>query len=150
MKHRRGELSFDAIMTLAFITVMLATGLAVLQFHLSLKIESRVDQDVTIGYNLFLQHMREDTRFGRQFEILQNGVAVIGSNNQPVAFYRLINQNLYRFDDGEKGELIVSHLEKASFRLHKEFNNLLLTTLLPIDRMQIPFFSSFALRGALQ
>ena len=81
MKKRRGELSLDGIITLAFISVIIATGLAVLQFHLSRQIEQRVDHDITVGYNLVLQNMRQDTRIGSRFEIVENGVAVIGSNN---------------------------------------------------------------------
>jgi len=147
MKKRRGELSLDGIITLAFISVIIATGLAVLQFHLSRQIEQRVDHDITVGYNLVLQNMRQDTRIGSRFEIVENGVAVIGSNDKPVAVYRLLDKSLYRFDDGEKGQLVISNLEKASFRLHPELKNLLLVTLLPIDRMQLPFFTSFAIRG---
>lgn len=150
MKKRSGELSFDNIITLAFITVIVATGLAVLQFHLSRQVEQRIDQDITFGYNLVLQHMRQDTRIGSRYEIASDSVAIIGENDKPVAVYRLIDKSLYRFDESEKGQLIISHLEKASFRLHQELNNLLLVTLLPIDRMQLPFFTSFALRGGKQ
>jgi hypothetical protein len=147
VKKRSGELSFDSIITLAFITVIVATGLAMLQFHLSRQVEQRIDQDITFGYNLVLQHMRHDTRIGSRYEIASDGVAIINENDQPVAIYRLIDKSLYRFDASEKGQLIINHLEKASFRLHNELNNLLLVTLLPIDRMQLPFFTSFALRG---
>ena len=150
MKKRSGELSFDSIITLAFITVIVATGLAMLQFHLSRQVEQRIDQDITFGYNLVLQHMRQDTRVGSRFDITPDGVAIIGENDKPVAIYRLIDKSLYRFDESEKGQLIISHLEKASFRLHPELSNLLLVTLLPIDRMQLPFFTSFALRGGKQ
>ncbi|NLF95711.1 MAG: hypothetical protein GX569_03170 [Candidatus Riflebacteria bacterium] len=147
MKRRRGELSFDGIITLAFITVMVATGLAILQFHLSRQIEQRIDHDVTLGYNLVLQNMRQDTRIGRRFEIIENGVAIIGANEKPTAVYRLIDKALYRFDNSDKGQLIINKLEKVSFRLHPELKNLLLVTLLPEDSMQLPFFTSFALRG---
>ncbi len=147
MKRRRGELSLDGIITLAFITVMIATGLAVMQFHLSRQVEQRVDHDITLGYNLILQNLRQDTRVGRRFEIIENGVAIIGANGKPTAIYRLIDKALYRFDEGEKGQLIISNLEKASFRLHPELKNLLLVNLLPVDKMQLPFFTSFALRG---
>ncbi len=147
MVSRRGELSFDGIIILAFISVLVATGLAVLQFHYSQQLEQRVDQDVTIGYNLILLHLRQDTRMGSRYEIITDGVSIIGANNKPVAAYRLIDKSLYRFDEGEKKQLLISHLEKASFRLHHELKNLLLVTLLPLDRMQLPFFTSFALRG---
>ncbi len=147
MNNRRGELSLDGIITLAFISVIVATGLAMLQFHLSRQIEQRVDQDITIGYNLVLQNMRQDTRIGCRFEIVDNGVAVIGSSNKPVAVYRMLEKSLYRFDESEKGQMIISNLEKATFRLHPELSNLLMVTLLPVDRMQLPFFTSFALRG---
>lgn len=147
MKSHRGELSFENIITLAFLVVIVATGLAVLQFHLSRQIEQRVDQDITLGYNLVLQHIREDARIGFRYEIIPDGVAIVGASDKPVAQYRLIDKSLYRFDESEKGQLIVSNLEKANFRLHQELNNLLLVTLLPVDHMQLPFFTSFALRG---
>ncbi|PKL50457.1 MAG: hypothetical protein CVV42_02885 [Candidatus Riflebacteria bacterium HGW-Riflebacteria-2] len=147
MKRRRGELSLDGIIILAFITVIVATGLAMLQFHLSRQIEQRVDQDITLGYNLVLINLRQDTRLGNRFEITENGFAIIGDNNKPIAVYRLLEKSLYRFDESEKGQLIINNLEKASFKLHPELKNLLLVTLLPVDHMQLPFFTSFALRG---
>jgi hypothetical protein len=146
-QHRRGELSFDHIIAIAFLAVILATGLAVLQFHLSRQIEKRIDQDVTIGYNLVLQYLRQDTQVGSSFEMLNDGVAIKRADNTQVSAYRTIEGSLYRFDKNEQKKLLIGSLDKASFRQHPELNNLLLVTLLPTDRMQIPFFTSFALRG---
>jgi hypothetical protein len=41
----------------------------------------------------------------------------------------------------------MNRLEKATFKIHPQLHNLLMVTLLPSDKMQIPFFTSFALRG---
>ncbi|MBU1108777.1 MAG: hypothetical protein KKB51_19025 [Candidatus Riflebacteria bacterium] len=147
MKRRTGELSFESIIALAFLVVIAATAMAILQFHLSRQIEQRVDQDITLGYNLVLLHMRQDARIGQRYEIIPDGVKVIGADEKPIATYQLIDKSMYRSDENEKSQLLVSNLEKASFRLHQELNNLLLVTLLPVDRMQLPFFTSFALRG---
>jgi hypothetical protein len=75
-------------------------------------------------------------------------VSLFAGNNSMIAVYRMVNDSLYRFDKDGREQLLIQHLEKSSFRLHPKLDNLLLITLMPTDRMQIPFFTSFALRGA--
>jgi hypothetical protein len=58
-----------------------------------------------------------------------------------------MNGNLYRTEANGKGTILISNLEQASFKQHPELDRLLQVTLLPSDSSQIPFFTSFALRG---
>ncbi len=147
MKKRLGELSFEGILGIAFLTMLAATAIAVLQFHNARQPGSQLEADITTGYNQVLASMREDARIAVKGDCAADGVSLFDAQNSLIAVYRLVKDSFYRFDKTGNGKLLINRIEKASFRLHPHLNNLLLITLLPADTMQIPFFTSFALRG---
>lgn len=147
MKRRQGELSFEGILAIAFLTMIVATVIAILQFHNAQNPGSQVEADITSGYNQVLINMRQDVRFAARADCAADGVSLFDTQNSLIAVYRFMKDSCYRFDSSGKGQLLIDRLEKTSFRLHTSMNNLLMVTLLPEDKMQIPFFTSFALRG---
>lgn len=148
MSKRKGELSFEGILGIAFLTLLAATMIAVLQFHFARQLETGLEDDITFSYNRLLKNMRHDTSIASVFECASESVKLFDSQGRLIAFYRTMNGGLFRFDISDKGELMINHVESASFRPHTELQNLLITTILPADKMQIPFFTSFALRGS--
>lgn len=146
MNKRRGELSFEAILGMAFLALFIATLLAVYQFYQAQN-PKRIDSaNVVTSYNLILENFRTDAKFADSLKMLDDGVELI-EKQQLLATYRFMNGNLYRTDGQGKGSILMNKLEKATFRTSPELPNLLTVILLPSDKMQIPFFTSFALRG---
>jgi len=148
MKQRKGELSFEGILGLAFLTLLAATMIAVLQFHFARQPGHGIEDDITPGYNTLLKNLRHDTSISSTFECASDSMRLFDSQGQLVAFYKTMNRSLFRFNIDGKGELIINHVENTSFRPHPELKNLIIATVLPVDKMQIPFFTSFALRGS--
>ncbi len=148
MNGRKGELSFDAILAIAIITLLFATVIAVLQFQNSQNPPPESGKDIIASYDLLLKSLRHDAKFAARFKPSDDGKSVIlfSSNNEKISQYTLIDTNLFRVEAG-KEQLLCSKIGLANFKLHPELENLLITTLLPEDKMQIPFFTSFALRG---
>lgn len=148
MKKRQGELSFEGILGIAFLTLLAATMIAVLQFHFARQLGNGIEDDITVSYNSLLKNMRHDTSIASTFECASDSVKLFDSQGQLIAFYKTMNKGLFRFDIAGKGELMINHVENTSFRPHPELKNLIIATVLPVDKMQIPFFTSFALRGS--
>lgn len=145
-RRKKGELSFEAILGMAFLAIFITTLMAVYQFYLTQN-PSRIDStDVVTSYNLILENFRTDAKFADAMKMLPDGVELY-EKQKLLASYRFMNGNLYRTDGEGKGSILMNKLEKATFRVHPELNKLLTVTLLPGDKMQIPFFTSFALRG---
>ncbi|GAB4273920.1 MAG: hypothetical protein Kow0029_13910 [Candidatus Rifleibacteriota bacterium] len=145
--RRRGELSFEGILGLAFLAVLLTTIMAVYQFHVAQSPRQVETTNVVSSYNLVLESLGEDTKYADSMQMTPEGVDLI-EKNRIFAKYRFMNGNLYRIDASDRGSILIGKLDKAIFRTHPELKKLLMVTLLPQDKMQIPFFTSFALRGS--
>lgn len=146
MKRKSGELSFEAILGMAFLAVFLTTIMAVYQFYQAQNPERIDSGDVVTSYNLILETIRNDARYADSMRMLSDGVELL-EKEQLLAAYRFAAGNLYRTDKEGRGSILMNRLEKATFKIHPQLHNLLMVTLLPSDKMQIPFFTSFALRG---
>lgn len=143
---KKGELSFESIIGLAFLAVFLTTIMAVYQFKASQNPEQVEVKDVIVSYNLILETIRNDVKFADAMTMTPDGVDLLEKDKLMIS-YRFINGSFYRTDINGKGSILISKLEKATFRSHPTLKKLLMITLLPHDKMQIPFFTSFALRG---
>ncbi|MGM0598761.1 MAG: hypothetical protein ACQETH_02980 [Candidatus Rifleibacteriota bacterium] len=143
---RRGELSFEAIFALALFAIVLTTLMAVYRFHYSQNPHTPDSENIISIYDMILTSIRNDTRVADKASTKENGLDLY-KNDQLVSSYNFMNGNLYRTEADGKGTILISSLEQASFKQHPELDRLLMVTLLPSDNSQIPFFTSFALRG---
>jgi hypothetical protein len=146
MKLKRGELSFEFLIGMAFLAVFLTTLMAVFKFYHAQNPKTVAVIDIADNYRMILDSLRTDSRLAASMKMLNNGVELY-KNNKLFATYQVLNANLYRTEADGKGSILISNLERAAFKKHPQLDNLLLVTLLPADKMKIPFFTSFALRG---
>jgi hypothetical protein len=146
MKLKRGELSFEFIIGIAFLAVFLTTLMAVFRFYLAQNPDQIENEDITVAYKLVLETFKADAKIADSAVLIENGVELF-RDSKSLAIYQFLNGSLYRTETDGRGSILLSKLEKAGFKLHPELSNLVMITLLPIDRMQTPFFTSFALRG---
>ncbi len=144
---RRGELSFEGILGVAFISVILATALAVAQFYKARNPADPENHDITASYNIILTTLREDAQTAAVAEIASDSLTLYNSQSDLISRYAFIGGNLQRFDKSEKGEILLKGVESVFFKTGEDLPNLLTVKIMPADRMDIPFFTSFALRG---
>jgi hypothetical protein len=144
---RRGELSFEGILGMAFLSLVLATVIAVMQFYNTRNPADPENHDITRNYNTILTCMREDSQITAFAETASDSVALFDSQSELVSKYILNARSLQRFDKNGKGEILLKEVEAVSFKTAEDLQNLLTVKILPADRMDIPFFTSFALRG---
>lgn len=147
MNERRGELSFEGILATAFLSLIIATVIAVLQFYNTRNPAAPENHDITRSYNIILSRLREDSQITAFVETASDSAVLFDSQSEIVSRYILNAGNLQRFAKDGKGETLLKNVEAAVFRTTEELQNLLTVKILPADRMDIPFFTSFALRG---
>jgi hypothetical protein len=143
---KRGELSFEAIFALALFAIVLTTLMAVYRFHYAQNSPTPDSENIISIYDMILTSIRNDTKIADKSAVNPKGCELY-QQNQLISSYSFMNGNLYRTEANGKGTILISNLEQASFKQHPELDRLLQVTLLPSDSSQIPFFTSFALRG---
>jgi hypothetical protein len=77
MKRKSGELSFEAILGMAFLAVFLTTIMAVYQFYQAQNPERIDSGDVVTSYNLILETIRNDARYADSMRMLSDGVELL-------------------------------------------------------------------------
>ncbi len=146
-KRSAGELSFEGILGLAFVSLIIATLIAVAQFY-SLRNPDNVDTaDITQSYNLILTSLREDAQIAATAETASDSVSLYNSQSDLISRYLFTDQSLIRLDNQGKGQPLLKNIESVRFSTDENLNNLLTVNIMPANRMDIPFFTSFALRG---
>lgn len=150
MKCRRAEISFEAILAAAFITILMLTFFAVYQFYSGPAFTTSGDSEMADEYYSFLSQMRSHMRYATEFEVGHDYVMLKSdteSTEKTLATYRLFDSKIVCFDPDDNGQTIISGIQKAVFNSHPRVNGLLMVSIFPEDKMFIPFFTSFALRG---
>ena len=70
-----------------------------------------------------------------------------GENADRISKYEIKDNNLVRLDKNNQSLVLLEGVESASFTTKKTLPNLLTVRIFPADKKEIPFFTSFALRG---
>lgn len=142
-----GELSFEGILAVAFFSLILATLIAVLQFYKIRNPSEGAAYDITRSYNLILTSLREDAQVAAVAETASNSVALFNSQSDLISRYVCSGDSLLRFDSQGKELSLLKGVESVCFSTGENLSNLLTVKIMPANRMDIPFFTSFALRG---
>ncbi len=144
---RSGELSFEGILGLAVLSLVIATAIAIIQFYNVRNPVNGTSFDITQSYNLILTSLREDAQIAAMAELASGSVSLLDSNSDLISRYALAEGNLLRFDKAGNSLTLLKEVESASFSIDENLSNLLTVKIMPADRMDMPFFTSFALRG---
>ena len=146
-KNSAGFLSFESILATAFIIIFAMTVYSVYQFY-SMRQESTIDpNDITKAYTYLLETLRHDSRLASAYTIVDEDILLKDSHGNEIASYRLMNNSLVRFEQNQTGRTIIENINQVEFRTHPYQPNLLMVKVFPINTMDIPFFTSFAMRG---
>lgn len=104
-------------------------------------------QSITSIYNNILTKIRLDSHQATVVIVNSGSAEFLDKNADKISKYEINNNNLIRFDKNNKSEILLEGVESASFTTHKKLPNLLTVRIFPADKKEIPFFTSFALRG---
>ncbi len=147
LRRTGGELSFEGILGLAVLSLILATVIAIIQFYNVRNPANGSTFDITQSYNLILTSLREDAQIAAMAELASGSVALLDCNSDLISRYSLTEGNLLRFDKQGNSTTLLKEVDSASFTTGENLSNLLTVKIMPADRMDMPFFTSFALRG---
>ena len=147
IRRSAGELSFEGILGLAFVSLIIATLIAVAQFYSLRNHGSGDSADITQSYNLILTTLREDSQIAATAETASDSVALYNCQNDLISRYLFADRNLVRVDNQGNSHKLLDNIESVRFSTDENLNNLLTVNIMPANRMDIPFFTSFALRG---
>lgn len=107
-------------------------------------------QNVKLVYNNILSQIRYDTRYALSAVIATDSLILLDKNSQQICKYELKDSNLLRTDKNNKISTLFKNAESVSFTSNKDLSNLLTIRIYPSNKSEIPFFTSFALRGTEQ
>ena len=144
---KKTDSSFENLLILTFalviILVLVATGL----FFYNRTDSVSEKQNITSIYNNILTKMRLDSHQATVVIINPDSAELLDKNADRISKYEIDNNNLFRLDKNNKSEILLEGVESASFTTHKKLPNLLTVRIFPANKKEIPFFTSFALRG---
>jgi hypothetical protein len=143
---KRGELSFESILVIAFVIILLTSIMAVFQFYQARELDSTGKADIVKQYSKILYQIRQDCRYAYSLNVTPDRFILSLKPDQNIT-YKFENQAFIRVNSSNQSETILGDLEKAIFKENPKVKNLLTLYLFPKDQMQIPFITSFALRG---
>ena len=128
---KNNKFEFDGLLTYAFVLI----GLVII---------------ISCGffcYNNFLTSFRQDTHQAVVAITASDSVVLLDKNADKICKYELKDNNLVRFDKNDNMSTVFKSIESLRFSISEKQPNLLTVRVFPSDKKEIPFFTSFALRG---
>lgn len=105
-------------------------------------------KNTMFAYNNIISKLRYDCRYAYYAKTATNSLILYDKNTNLLCQYELKDGNLSRLDKNNNTSIIFKNIESLSFYTGKDLPNLLTVRIYPADRQEIPFFTSFALRGS--
>ncbi len=104
-------------------------------------------KNTIFAYNNIISKLRFDCRYANSAKVASNSLVLYDKNSKILCQYELKEGNLSRLDKNNNASTIFKNIESLSFYTGKDLPNLVTVRIYPADRKEIPFFTSFALRG---
>lgn len=148
MKNKNGLLSFEMIIFLSFVVLLVVTVLTFVK--LSSKEPSANDNNKSPieSYSRILTSVRDDAMFSSKVEVNDSGFILYDAKNNKVV-YKIVDSSFYRIGPENKKTVLMNGIEKAKFKKSSELPSLFSVYIYPKEKMFIPFFTSFALRSGV-
>lgn len=146
MRKQKGMLSFETVILLSFLALLMLTGLAIYRQYTVSNADEQFAKTPVGVYGHILSVVRNDIMFAIKIEAIENGLSLHLPDDLRVA-YQIVAGSLWRFEGDKKKTILMHNIEKYSFKIHSKNKMLFSIYLYPKNKMFIPFFTSFALRG---
>ena len=145
---KNGALKLESLLPITAALIIAVALFGCFRFY-TLKLNPVSDVlDINSKYTDILLEMRADTLLTAKAIVGENNVTLLNAKKENIASYAITDGKLIRTDHSKKSEkILIDKLKNGAFWTNANLPNLLTVRLLPADPAEIPFFTSFALRG---
>ena len=98
-------------------------------------------------YNNIVNNIRLDARRAVSVITTKESFSFFDKDSKEICKYELKDGNLVRYGNDNNISMLLEKVESLSFTTQENLPNLLTVRIFPEDKNEIPFFTSFALRG---
>lgn len=144
---KKNDTSFENILIATFTLVIFLVIAACGLFFYNRTGSVSEKQSITYVYNNILTNIRLDSHQATVVIVASDSAELLDKNADRISKYEIKDNNLVRLDKNNQSLVLLEGVESASFTTKKTLPNLLTVRIFPADKKEIPFFTSFALRG---
>ncbi len=131
------------LIIIVFIAVLSVTFVC----YKNIKSEEPNQKNIISIYNNIVNAIRLDARRAVKAITEKDAFTLFDKNSVTICRYELKDGNLVRYDKDNKLSIMMEKIESLSFTTQENLPNLLTVRIFSADKNEIPFFTSFALRG---
>jgi hypothetical protein len=142
------ELSFGSIYLIAATLMVLAVSMTLLNFHINHYYSDHSDNDIAEAYTRILLEVRDDARMASAILTQSNSTSFLNLNGDILSTYSFVNGELIKTAPTlSKPKTLLQDIKSLDFWINAQLPNLASLKIIPNSTENIPFFTSFALRG---
>lgn len=145
--NKKGEINFEWLMGFSFILIILVLIISCGAFYYNNFYSETNQKNIISSYNYILTKLRQDSHQAVVAITASDSMTLLDKNADQLCKYELNNNNLIRYDKSNNSVVIFENIESLSFTVNDEQPNLLTVRIYPSEKNELPFFTSFALRG---
>lgn len=145
--NKKGKIDQDITLAFSFISIILILSVVTSRYCYSNYVIKPTQKSIIAQYNNIINQFRKDSYIASKVEIATGTLSFLDSASNIFSKYELNGKNLLRYDKSNKLSTIFENVESLSFTTNKDTPNLVTVRIYPINKNEIPFFTSFALRG---
>ena len=145
--NKNNKVEFDGLLVFAFVIIGLVIVISCGFFCYNNFLVESNQKNVIASYNNIVTSFRQDTHQAVVAITASDSVVLLDKNADKICKYELKDNNLVRFDKNDNMSTVFKSIESLCFSTNEKQPNLLTVRVFPADKKEIPFFTSFALRG---
>ena len=145
---KKGLLDIETILSSLLILIIL---IAIISSSIICYNKYRLDEpnkkNIVSIYNNIINNIKSDAKQAITADTQNDSFSLFDNKSNLICKYELKDKNFVRYDKDKKISVLLEKVESLSFTTQKDVPNLLTVRIFPEDKNEIPFFTSFALRG---
>jgi energy-coupling factor transporter transmembrane protein EcfT len=146
--RKKEDIKFEWLMIgLPFLLIILILIISCGVFYYNNFYSESNQKNIISSYNYILTRFRQDSHQAVVAITATDSVTLLDKNADQLCKYELKNNTLQRYDKKNNVAVIFDNIESLGFTVSDNQPNLLTVRIYPADKKELPFFTSFALRG---
>ena len=145
--NKKGKIDSDALLVSFYVFFILVISIVVSIHCYNNYIIKPSQKSIIAVYNNIIIQFRKDSYLASKVEIASGTLTFFDNSLNILSKYELDGNRIVRLDKTNKKTTIFEDIESYSFNTNKDLPNLVTVRIYPADKKEIPFFTSFALRG---
>lgn len=145
--NKKGKIDSDALLVSFYVFFILVISIVVSIHCYNNYIIKSSQKSIIAVYNNIIIQFRKDSYLASKVEIASGTLTFFDNSLNILSKYELDGNRIVRLDKTNKKTTIFEDIESYSFNTNKDLPNLVTVRIYPADKKEIPFFTSFALRG---